>query len=66
MDDVMERLAKLEVRMNHVEERLNDVEKVQTSLVKSVVEIKTMLKLWKWILPILVSIVVSLIMKYLP
>jgi len=66
MEGVKERVAKLEARMNNVENDVRGLMQVTNDLSKAVTEIKTSLALWRWLLPIILSILVALIMKYLP
>jgi len=66
MEGVKERVAKLEARMNNVENDVRGLMQVTNDLSKAVTEIKTSLALWRWLLPIVLSILVALIMKYLP
>ena len=66
MEGVKERVAKLEARMNNVENDVRGLMQVTNDLSKAVTEIKTSLALWRWLLPIILSILVAFIMKYLP
>jgi len=66
MESVRERLAKLEARMNNVENDVRGLMQVTNDLSKAVTEIKTSLALWRWLLPIILSLVVAILVKYLP
>ena len=66
MEGVKERVAKLEARMNNVENDVRGLMQVTNDLSKAVTEIKTSLALWRWLLPIVLSILVAFIIKYLP
>ena len=66
MEGVKERVAKLEARMNNVENDVRGLMQVTNDLSKAVTEIKTSLALWRWLLPIILSLIVAFIMKYLP
>lgn len=66
MEGVKERVAKLEARMNNVENDVRGLMQVTNDLSKAVTEIKTSLALWRWLLPIILSILVAFIIKYLP
>ena len=60
MESVRERLAKLEARMNNVENDVRGLMQITNDLSKAVTEIKTSLALWRWLLPIILSLVVAL------
>jgi len=66
MESVRERLAKLEARMNNVENDVRGLMQITNDLSKAVTEIKTSLALWRWLLPIILSLVVAILVKYLP
>ena len=65
-EEVRERVARLEVRVNNIEADVSNLVKTTSNLSKAVIEIKTALALWKWFLPIILSVIVAFIVKYLP